>query len=103
MARIIVNRRLRPIRFAFLIAPNNLGELHDVFRIDTVLWGGRHNAIVPAWTRRSKLHRGEGAGRDVVASFLDAFEPDYVVSRSVRPEDFSVPNERSIGLDEMLQ
>jgi hypothetical protein len=47
--RITVHRRLRPLRLAFLVQPNDRKALSRVFEINTCLWGGRHNAIVPVF------------------------------------------------------
>lgn len=103
MARIVVKRRLRPIRFAFLVPPDDLTELRRVFQINTVLWGGRHNVVIPAWKRCPKVHRGEASARVLVARFLDAAEPDFVVTGKMDAEEFGVPSDRVVSLDEMLK
>src|SRR5260221_9444414 len=103
MARIVVKRRLRPIRFAFLVRPDDLGELRRAFQINTVLWGGRHNVLIPDWKRSPEVHRAEGSGREIVARFLDAAEADFVVTGKAKASDFGLPSERVVSLDEMLK
>jgi hypothetical protein len=47
MSQINVNVRLRPIRFAFLVRPDDAEGVLNIFRINTCLWGGKFNPIVP--------------------------------------------------------
>ena len=47
MKHINLNLRLRPIRFAFLVSPNDSQKLLEVFRVNTCLWGGKFNPIIP--------------------------------------------------------
>src|SRR5512133_2713891 len=103
MARIQLKRKLRPIRFAFLVAPNNLRELTRAFQINTVLWGGQYNIVVPAWNRCPEQHHGEGSARKVVRGLLDAAEPDFVVSGQVDVSQFDVAKERVVKLDDMFK
>ena len=103
MARITVQRRLRPIRFAFLVRPDDARELHDIFRINTVLWGGRHNIIVPMWRGVPRVHRGEGSGRKIVEGLLDASEPDFVVCGKADAAPLNLPDSRVVSLAEMMR
>jgi len=83
MSHISVKVRLRPIRFAFLVRPNDRKRVLDIFRINTCLWGGKYNPIiplikqVPSWWDRHN-HRFESA-EQIVNGYLDFFEPDFVV------------------------
>jgi hypothetical protein len=102
MAKINVKRRLRPIRFAFLVPPNDMSELLRVFQINTVLWGGRHNIVVPAWRRSPSTGTAMGTGSGIVRSLLDAAEPDFVVAGSVDPSRYDIPAERVVSLNDLL-
>ena len=51
--------------------------------LNTILWGGQFNPIIPTYQRLpSGWHRTArtGAARDVFTGYLEAFDPDYVVS-----------------------
>ncbi len=51
MDNVGVNIRLRPVRFAFMVRPEDRANLGKIFRINTCLWGGVYNPIIPS------LHR----------------------------------------------
>lgn len=83
MSTISVNLRLRPIRFAFLVRPDNQKHILEAFRINTCLWGGRYNPIIPFFKQLPKWwdkkgHRFESA-KQILNGYLDFFEPDFVV------------------------
>src|SRR4051812_45873983 len=83
MSHISVDIRLRPIRFAFLVRPDNGKGLQQVFEVSTCLWGGKYNPIVPvfrqvpSWWDRHNL-RFESA-KQITNGYLDFFEPDFLV------------------------
>jgi hypothetical protein len=43
--------RIRPLRFAFLVDPRDKARLQTVFEINSVLWGGCYNFIIPLFKR----------------------------------------------------
>ena len=47
MNNIRVDIRLRPIRFGFLVRPDDAENILEIFRINTCLWGGKFNPIIP--------------------------------------------------------
>lgn len=81
---VTIHRRLRPIRLAFLVRPNDRKALRAVLEINTCLWGGRFNGIIPAlrrtpsWWEEDRI--GGPSSGDIVRGYLDTFEPDYVVT-----------------------
>ena len=73
---------LRPLKFAFLVHPQDQTGLRKAIELNTVLWGGQFNPIIPAyrrlppgWQHSERLT----SARDVFAGYLDAYDPDYVV------------------------
>jgi len=50
MSSISAHVRLRPIRFAFLVRPDDLSRTIEIFRVNTCLWGGKFNPIIPYFT-----------------------------------------------------
>lgn len=83
MNSLSVSVRLRPIRFAFLVRPDDTRRVQKIFQINTCLWGGKFNPIVPyfkqvpSWWER-KGYRFESA-KQILNGYLDFFEPDFVV------------------------
>ena len=47
MANLTAHVRLRPIRFGFLVQPDDNERLLEVFRVNTCLWGGQFNPVIP--------------------------------------------------------
>jgi len=83
MSSINLNICLRPIRFAFLVRPNDKKSILEIFRINTCLWGGKFNPIIPFFKRVPLWwnRKGYGAGnaKQIINGYLDFFEPDFVV------------------------
>jgi hypothetical protein len=83
MSSITVDIRLRPVRFAFLVRPEDARRTLEIFRICTCLWGGKYNPIVPYFKRipqwwERKGYRFESASQ-IINGYLDFFEPDFLV------------------------
>ena len=108
MAKFAVHVRLRPIRFGFLVKPHDVKSLLEIFRVNTCLWGGTFNPIIPHlrsvprwWDRHG--HTLESA-RQIVNGYLDFFEPDFLVESvpglSARLE---LDSNRVLPLSEMLR
>lgn len=83
MSHVSAKVRLRPVRFAFLVRPGDAKRTLDIFRINTSLWGGQFNPVIPCfkqvpkwWDRHN--HRFETAVQ-IVNGYLDFFEPDFLV------------------------
>jgi hypothetical protein len=83
LLQIQANIRLRPVRFAFVVKPTDRRRLLDVFRVNTCLWGGVFNPIVPkiqripAWWSRDRF--SFYSAKQIVDGYLDFFEPDYLI------------------------
>ena len=85
MAHGTVNVRLRPIKLAFLVHPKDKASLLKAIEINTFLWGGIYNPIIPTyrrlpskWEKKSLKKRNLNAQK-VLSGYLDNFDPDYVV------------------------
>jgi len=48
-AKVNVELKLRPLRLAFLVHPNDKKSLAEVIRANSCRWGGFNNIIVPAF------------------------------------------------------
>jgi hypothetical protein len=108
MDSINVNIRLRPIRFAFLVRPNDRKRILDIFHINTCLWGGKYNPVIPffkklpSWWER-KGYRFENA-KQVINGYLDFFEPDFIVEAEKKlAEGLGFESERVLQLADFLE
>ena len=83
MNNIQIDIRLRPIRFGFLVRPTDKAKILEIFRINTCLWGGMFNPIipflecVPSWWERYEL--GSENANQIINGYLNFFEPDFLV------------------------
>lgn len=83
MSYISASVRLRPVRFAFLVKPSDQKRVLEILRINTCLWGGKFNPIipffrqVPSWWDRHG-HRFDTA-KQIINGYLDRYEPDFLV------------------------
>ncbi|MEB7544120.1 hypothetical protein [Enterobacter huaxiensis] len=108
MAHISAVVTLRPIRFAFLVKPNDSKRLLEIFQINTCLWGGKFNPIipifghVPKWWDRDD-YKPESA-LQIVNGYLDAFEPDFLVEAEAGlAKGFGYDPDRVLQLSAMLR
>ena len=83
MTRGTVNVKLRPIKLAFLVNPNDKESLQKAIEINTFLWGGMYNPIIPTYKQISSKWQDRPfenpSAKSVVSGYLDNFDPDYVV------------------------
>lgn len=107
MGSINIDIRLRPIRFAFLVRPNDKKRTLEIFRINTCLWGGIFNPIIPYfrklpyWWER-KGYRFENA-KQIINGYFDFFEPDFIVEAEKGLADgFGFNPERILQLNKIL-
>jgi len=107
MSQISVHVRLRPVRFAFLVRPDDRRRTLDIFRVTTCLWGGKYNPIVPTlkqvpkwWDRHG--HHFETAAQ-IVNGYLDFFEPDFIVeAESGLADGLGFDKKRVLQLSDVL-
>ena len=74
--------KLRPLRLAFVVEPDDRDAIFDAIRINSFLWGGHFNAIVPLYKRVprwiDKSSRPTSA-KKFFESYFDLFDPDFVI------------------------
>jgi hypothetical protein len=107
MGDLTVNVRLRPVRFAFMVRPDEGANLRRIFEINTCLWGGIFNPIIPFFNRVPAWWDREGikfySGRQIINGYLDYFEPDFIVEATKGLADgFGVDAERILQLADIL-
>lgn len=87
MAFASIDLESRPIKIAFLVDYNDKKSLKTAVRINSVLWGGEFNPIIPVYKRlpRSLTNFSRYMSYDrhaITNGYLAAFDPDYVVNLS---------------------
>lgn len=107
MKNLIINKRLRPIRFGFLVRPNDKSSLLKVFRINTCLWGGQYNPIIPFFNRVPSwwtAHKAIYSAQQIIKGYLDYFEPDILVeTERGMAKQYGYDKNRIISVNEILQ
>ena len=108
MSSISVSVRLRPIRFAFLVRPNDKIRTIEIFRINTCLWGGKFNPIIPFFKRLPPWWERKGFrfdnAKQIINGYLDFFEPDFIVeSEKGLSEGLGFDPERTLQLIDILK
>ena len=83
MTRGTIDVRLRPIKLAFLVNPKDKNSLLKAIEINTFLWGGTFNPIIPTYRRIPARWRDDPFknpnAQSVISGYLDNFDPDYVI------------------------
>lgn len=77
-----VNITLRPVRLAFLVDPADRSGVFEAIQLNTFLWGGMFNPIVPVFRRTPKILRERfqrHSATDISEGLIQAFDPDYIV------------------------
>ena len=78
-----INISLRPIKLSFLIDPFDRKALFQAIQINSFLWGGLFNPIIPFYRRRPINWERPPAKKikmlQIVEGYLNNFDPDYVV------------------------
>ena len=107
MANLNIDIKLRPIRFGFLVRPDDKENLLKIFRINTCLWGGQYNPIIPYFDKVPKWwsrHKETNSAEQIINGYLDYFEPDLLVEAEPGlAKKFGYDTNRVIALDHILQ
>lgn len=108
MNNIQIDLRLRPIRFGFLVRPTDKAKILEIFRLNTCLWGGMFNPIipyfkrVPSWWERHGF-RFENA-KQIIDGYLDFFEPDFLVeAEEGLASELGFDSERVLHFENILE
>ncbi len=100
--------RLRPIRFTFLVDPSDEISLQKVFEVNTALWGGLFNLVIPYFAKTPDNwdhhpHENKLSPLDIRKGYIDFFEPDFIVETSSgQAEGLSTSDDLVINIDDIL-
>ncbi|MCK4792096.1 MAG: hypothetical protein KAV87_50675, partial [Desulfobacteraceae bacterium] len=108
MASGTVTIRVRPLRVGFLVDPADRVGLYRAIELNTFLWGGSYNPIIPAYRRtpakwESHRVRHLPLPSDIVDGYLNGFDPDLVVPVGIcANRTFQVGNRDIVKADELI-
>jgi hypothetical protein len=103
VAKISVRRRVRPLRFAFLVGHGDAAAFRSAVQLNTALWAGMYNAIVPVFAETPADWQTDATPEEIVRGYLDAFEPDFVVAaEGIDAARFGVAAHATVSLSAML-
>src|SRR5215469_6621992 len=76
--------RIRPLRLAFLTKPSDKAALQQVFEINSGLWGGLYNFIIPSIKTLPKVYsepyfRRQKSAISVMKGMIEGIQPDFLV------------------------
>jgi hypothetical protein len=105
-----VNVKLRPIRIAFLVDPKDKKAVLEAIEINSFLWGGAFNPIIPVtrqipavWKKADESITLKNTARTIASGYVDAYDPDYFVSLGncdIKP--LNLDRERIIAANDIL-
>ena len=107
MMRFTVDIRMRPIRIAFFVAPNDANAVARAISINSFLWGGHLNPIIPQFKRTPREWQNEILPTprigEVLNGYLEAFDPDFVTHLDCDPQKFVGDDSRqTVEVDKLL-
>lgn len=107
MASGTISIEVRPLRFAFLVDPHDGAGLRQAIQINSLLWGGADNPIIPVFRRSPKAWANKGyrvAKPDsLVEMLVENFDPDLLVGvGKCADRKFSVGHRDQISCSDLL-
>lgn len=102
-----LTQKLRPVRIAFLVNPVDQETVKKAIQINTLLWGGMFNPLIPCYKRLPKMWSYQGIKNEtalsVIKGYIDAFDPDYIVNLSKYDADsLDIKKEKLIQAQNIL-
>jgi hypothetical protein len=102
--------RLRPLRFAFLVEQRDKNNLQRVFEMNSALWGGAFNFIIPLFrsvpARYRERYQKPISAKATLHGFVEAFQPDFIIE--TKPGQAAAcgidfPKKRTRSISELLE
>src|SRR6266852_8781591 len=100
--------RVRPLRFAFAVEPKDKASLQRIFEVNSSLWGGVFNFIIPLFRQVPSRYREKylkaPPAKAILKGLVEAFQPDYLVE--IKPGDavsygIAFPTERLLAIEDL--
>jgi|SRR5579872_1055105 len=79
-----IKTKLRPVKLAFLVNPKDKKSILEVIKINSCLWGGIFNPIIPAYSRIPKSLKKKELlfkynASKLIDGYIEGFDPDVIV------------------------
>jgi len=100
--------KVRPLRIAFFVDPQDRKGLQEAIEINSLLWGGEFNPIIPAFRRTPNNWEPRRITTlpkptKIIDGYLDGFDPDLVVKIGIcETRDFNIGNREVITSNALL-
>ncbi len=104
MASGYINLTLRPIKLALLVNPYNKEDILKAIQINTMLWGGTYNPIIPIFKKKPKVwsDRKKHTAKEIVKGYLDFYDPDFIIPiGEFSIDNFNFGNRKIVQLKEI--
>jgi hypothetical protein len=80
--------RIRPLRLAFLTKPSDKAALQQVFEINSGMWGGLYNFIIPyiktlPTVYREPYMKRQRSAVSIMKGMIEGIQPDFLVEMEV--------------------
>lgn len=104
------NVKLRPLKFAFLVNPNDSKAIDRAIEINSTLWGGSYNPIIPTFKKLPSSWKKPGlafgyTSKTILKGYIEAFNPDFLVPlgecKKMDLKDFSqeIIDDKSLNIE----
>jgi len=103
-----IDIKLRPLKLAFLVDPNEKKAVLEAIKISTSLWGGVYNPIIPVFSKIPKTWMKTHLffrfnSKKIFEGYIEAYDPDFIVPLGrCRDKKFEVGNRKIIAATEIL-
>lgn len=92
MSEATIYKRLRPIKLAFIIAPNDRESIKKAIKLNSYLWGGKFNPIIPFCKRIpiyfDKISRPKNC-KELIDGYIKNFDPDFIIPMGISLNSFN--------------
>lgn len=101
--------RTRPLRLAFLVEARDKKSLMQIIEINSALWGGIYNIIIPVFKSLPNKYRDRPFKsppvKSVLQGLVDTFQPDFLIeTKEDQSKAFGIefPEKRTGSIQELL-
>lgn len=80
-----ITSTLRPINIIFLVDLNDKKALDEVIQINSYLWGGAYNAIIPIYKKIPSSYKKDFFSQnslEIIEGYIKSYDPDFIVNLS---------------------
>src|SRR5580692_3184187 len=100
--------RVRPLRLAFAVEAKDKTSLQRIFEVNSSLWGGVFNFIIPLFKQVPSRYREQyfktPPAKAVLKGLVEAFQPDYLIeirSGDAASHGIAFPAKRILAIEDL--